>query len=166
MITVPTRVALALSGALAAIGCSVSAEPGFGEQCIASMATAALRNPNSPTIASNMAVQFGFAPNANPNDPDLQTKQVEFGTPDGTMHYFAIQNASWERAALIRLTPDANPTSSIFIIDRRGSLIQASRVRGPEVTPLNIRDDRVTADFRGERELWRVAGDDAVCGRP
>ena len=158
--------AIATGIGFAVAGCSISIEPGFGEQCVASIATAALGNPSSPTIASNIAAQVGLIPDANPNDLPFPTKQVEFGTPDGSMHYFAVQSASWERAALITLVPTANPSSiTFFIVDRRGNLIQAARTLGPEVSGLNIQDDRVRSEFRREQELWRAAGEDAACGR-
>lgn len=161
-----TKLVVAASAALAVVGCSISMEPGFGEQCVGSLATTALQNPSNPTIASNIAAQVGMVPDANPNGPPLSTKQLEFRTPDGAMHYFAVQGASWERAALITLVPTANPSSiTFFVVDRRGNLVQATRTRGPEVLALSIEDERVRAEFNGERELWRTAGEDATCGR-
>lgn len=161
-----SRAAAATLLALPGAACSVSVEPGFGEECVASVIGDAVRNPATPTIAANIAVQSGFAPDSDAAGPPLPTKQVEFATADTAMHYFAVQPRSFERAALIRLDRTSSaPLIHLYVIDRQGNLLHATQMQGGRIVPLSSDDQRVRENFRRERELWRAAGPDHACGR-
>jgi hypothetical protein len=138
----------------------------IGQGCLEAIAADALRNPRTNFMAANFAGPLGLVPSSDPNGPRYQSKQVEFSTPDGLMHYFAVDSGSWEKAVLIRIgTNQGEPRIDLFVVSRRGTLVAAGRIDGRDFSRLNLNDAATRADFQREAGLWTTAGPTYPCRR-
>ena len=158
---------LLLAAALAA-SCGVPTvtvdQGGLRETCLASIATQALANPHWNTIAANFAGPLGLVPSSDPNADPYRSKQVEFGTPDRSMHYLAVDGPEWTKAVLIRAAIEDGEQRILFlVIDRQGELAGAGIIRGRDFSLLNISAPDVLSAFETEQDLWVEAGQDAYC---
>lgn len=141
--------------------------PGVGltRGCIEAIATGALTNTRINEFAANMVGPLGLTPTSDPNAPPWRTRQVEFPTTDGTIHYFAVESASWIKAAIIRVAPTGNGGRvRLFVMDRDGTLLAAGLVENRRLQVLDIRDPNVRIEYLTEQALWRLAGPDDACG--
>lgn len=136
----------------------------ISEACLAGIAAAALQNPRTNPIAANFAGPLGLSPSSNPDDPPFLSKQVETPGPDGAMHYFAIGEAGWKKALLIRVVPEQpQPHSYFYTIDRAGKLTAAGEIRNLAFSMPDLDSPEVVAGFEAEQRIWLAAGPVRPC---
>jgi hypothetical protein len=139
---------------------------GVTRECIESISAIAAANPRTNTIAANFAGPLGLTPTSDPNAAPWTSRQAEFHFSDGTGHYLAIEGPSWTKGLMIRTANyPPRPRTSFFVIDRSGNLLAAGTVEAGRFLPGDVNDPAVRADFYTELAMWRLAGDDRICGR-
>jgi hypothetical protein len=132
--------------------------------CLEGIAAVALANPRTNPLAANFAGPLGLVASSAPDAAPYLSKQVEMPTPDGSVHYFAVDTARWVKAVLLRLVPaQGEPNVFLYVIDRDGTLIAAGLLKNRHFSTLNIRDAEVRANARIERRLWITAGRADAC---
>lgn len=158
-----------LSFCAAVAACAQPQDPAPGivltRTCIGSIAAAALANRRTNEFAANIAGPLGLTPTSDPDAPAWQTRQVQFPTTDGTVHYFAVENASWTKAAIIRTAATrSGGRLRMFVMDRHGTLLAAGLIENRRLDVLDIRNRDVRIQYLIEQALWRLAGADDACG--
>jgi hypothetical protein len=138
--------------------------PEISQACFDRIAQDALNNPRTNSMAANFAGPLGLAPSSEPDAAPYLSKQVEFRTPDGAIHYFAIGSPESTKAVLMRLVPtEAEPTVSLFVLARDGGLLAAGRIENRRLSVLSVSDAAVRSAARAEQRLWAAAGPVGPC---
>ena len=140
---------------------SISADqiPRLTETCLVQIANDALNNPHTNTIAADLAGPLGLVASSDPEAVPYISKQVEFAGVDGAMHYFSVDSARWTKAVLIvaQMT-SKGPRLSLYVLDRRGSLIAGGVIQNGRMRRMVIEDPIVRRNFQSENQLWVNAG--------
>ena len=138
--------------------------PAIGEACLERIARDALANPRTNSMAANFAGPLGLVPSSDPDAAPYLSKQVEFRTADGNLHYFAVDSDRWTKALLVRLVPTGSePRLFLFVLARDGTLAAAGRIDNGRLSRLDVADAGVRADARAEQLLWSATGPDSDC---
>jgi hypothetical protein len=143
-----------------------SEAPGYGlnARCIESIARIALANPRTNELAANYVGPLGLTPTSSPTAPPFVTKQAEFGLPDRTVHFFAIEGPDAVKALLVKLDPTtAEPRLHLFVINLSGALLSAGVVENGELIVLDIASPQVQAQFQRESVLMATMGPGEGC---
>ncbi len=164
------RLRSAICASLAAFTLACQAPPesaeasAIGEACLERIARNALGNPRTNSIAANFAGPLGLVPSSDPDAAPYLSKQVEFRTADGNVHYFAVDSDRWTKALLVRLVPTGSePRLFMFVLARDGTLVAAGRIDNGRLSRLDIADAGIRSDARAEQLLWSASGTDPAC---
>lgn len=152
------------AGIMLSPACSISIDPGLTQECLERLSAEAFASDPIYPIARNVATKVGFGRPQRSDTAPIETKQVGFPAPDGSIHAMAFESPSWTKALIIRTIPDAGrPRTRFYVIDRQARLLGVAEAYDGHIESLRIGDPSVMELFRAEQTLWRSAGPDEAC---
>ena len=166
-----TRRAVLLSVLGAALlSCSPSvqiSEDKISRRCLESLGSLALTNPQTNSVAFNIAQPLGLVRRTDQSNATFVTRQAQFTTQDGTMHFFGVDSPQWTRAVMITAEPSSeDPIVTLYVLDREGSLLRAGRLHRGNFQVFEATHSHTNEEAKREQRLWQAAGADDACGSP